>query len=128
MIPQYTAAALVSENKVLCHPASVDSIPTCLGQEDHVSMGSISAVKLLQVFRNVEHVLGIELLTATQALDYRKPLRPGRGVELAQKFVRSRIPHSEKDHYFKDELAQSVELVRNARLISVVEEKRAFIH
>ncbi|MEJ2535435.1 MAG: imidazolonepropionase, partial [Gammaproteobacteria bacterium] len=80
MIPQYTAAALVSENKVLCHPASVDSIPTSLGQEDHVSMGSISALKLLGVLHNVERVLAVELLTAAQALDFRRPLRPGRGV------------------------------------------------
>ncbi|MDX2416663.1 MAG: histidine ammonia-lyase, partial [Xanthomonadales bacterium] len=67
MIPQYTAAALVSENKILCHPASVDSIPTSLGQEDHVSMGSISAFKLLSVLRNVERVLAVELLTSAQA-------------------------------------------------------------
>ena len=83
MIPQYTAAALVSENKVLCHPASVDSIPTSLGQEDHVSMGSISALKLLTVLRNVERVLAVEFLTAAQALDFRAPLKPGRGVLVA---------------------------------------------
>ena len=79
MIPQYTAAALVSQNKVLCHPASVDSIPTCLGQEDHVSMGSIAALKLLEVLDNVEKVLAIEALTAAQALDYRRPLAAGQG-------------------------------------------------
>src|SRR5699024_11375798 len=84
MIPQYTSASLVSENKVLCHPASVDSIPTSLGQEDHVSMGSISALKLLEVFHNVEQVLAIELFTAAQALDFREPLRPGKGVEQAR--------------------------------------------
>ena len=77
MIPQYTAAALVSENKVLCHPASVDSIPTSLGQEDHVSMGSISAIKLLTVLNNVEYVLAVELLTVSQALDFRQPMKPG---------------------------------------------------
>src|SRR5436190_15965369 len=92
MIPQYTAAALVSENKVLCHPASVDSIPTSLGQEDHVSMGSVSAVKLLSVLRNVETVLAIEMLTAAQALDYRLPLRPGRGVAAAPRHVRDAVP------------------------------------
>jgi len=92
MIPQYTAAALVSENKILCHPASVDSIPTSLGQEDHVSMGSISALKLLTVFHNIEHVLAIEFLTAAQALDYRAPLKPGRGVLRAHEFIRGRIP------------------------------------
>src|SRR5210317_488709 len=91
MMPQYTAAALVSENKVLCHPASVDSIPTSLGQEDHVSMGSISALKLLSVLRNVERVLAVEFLTAAQALDFRAPLKPGRGVLIAHELLRSQI-------------------------------------
>ncbi len=121
MIPQYTAAALVSENKILCHPASVDSIPTSLGQEDHVSMGSISALKLLQVFENVQHVLAIELITAAQALDYRKPLRPGRGVELAHDYVRSIVPHSEADHYFQDDLARCLAMIRKKDLIGVIE-------
>jgi len=116
MIPQYTAAALVSENKILCHPASVDSIPTSLGQEDHVSMGSISAVKLLQVMKNLEYVLAIELLTATQALDYRAPLRPGRGVEIARDFVRSHIPHREADYLFQDDLQPSLDIIRSGSL------------
>ena len=121
MLPQYTAAALVSENKVLAHPASVDSIPSSLGQEDHVSMGAISATKLFQVFQNVERVLAIELCTASQALDYRKPLRPGRGVELAHDCVRSLIPHRERDAYFKDELTRCTELVRNNHIVAAVE-------
>lgn len=116
MIPQYTAAALVSENKILCHPASVDSIPTSLGQEDHVSMGSISAVKLLQVMKNVEYVLAIELLTAAQALDYRAPLRPGRGVEVAHNYVRERIPHRESDYIFQDDLSPSMTIIRSASM------------
>lgn len=117
MIPQYTAAALVSENKVLCHPASVDSIPTSQGQEDHVSMGSVSALKLLQVFENVQNVLAIELVTAAQALDYRQPLRPGRGVELAHSTVRSVIPHRERDYLFQEDLAPARELVQTGRLV-----------
>jgi histidine ammonia-lyase len=121
MIPQYTAAALVSENKVLCHPASVDSIPTSLGQEDHVSMGSVSAVKLLRVFENVETVLAIELLTAAQALDYRLPLRPGRGVEAAHKLVRARTPHREADYLFHDDLNPVLELVRGRELLDAAE-------
>lgn len=116
MIPQYTAAALVSENKILCHPASVDSIPTSLGQEDHVSMGSISAVKLLQVMKNVEYVLAIELLTAAQALDYRAPLRPGRGVEVAHNYVRERIPHRESDYIFQDDLSPCMTIIRSASM------------
>ena len=121
MIPQYTAAALVSENKVFCHPASVDSIPTSLGHEDHVSMGSISAVKLSHVLENVQQVLAIELLTAAQALDFRKPVRPGRGVELAHEYLRSLIPHAEGDHYIKDELTRCVDLARTKDLVAVIE-------
>ena len=123
MIPQYTAAALVSENKILCHPASVDTIPTSLGQEDHVSMGSISATKLYQVFQNVEQVLAIELFTASQALDYRKPLKPGRGVEIAHNYVRSVIPHTEADHYFKDEMTRCQEIIRTRKLLQVIDEQ-----
>jgi len=123
MIPQYTAAALVSENKVLCHPASVDSIPTSLGQEDHVSMGSISAVKLLQVLKNVEYVFAIELLTAAQALDYRLPLKPGKGVAAAHEAIRSRIPHREKDYLFQDDLTPSIEIIQSSILQDVVEKE-----
>ena len=121
MIPQYTAASLVSENKVLAHPSSVDSIPTSLGQEDHVSMGSISALKLLEIYQNVEQVLAIELFTAAQALDFRKPLRPGRGVEIAHKFVRDAIPHATTDHYFKDDINNAVQLLQNRSMVEKVE-------
>ncbi|MDX1430559.1 MAG: histidine ammonia-lyase [Rhodothermales bacterium] len=121
MIPQYTAAALVSENKVLAHPASVDSLPTSLGQEDHVSMGSISAVKLLSIFRNVETVIAIELLAAAQALDYRLPLRPGRGVEAAHRFIRKVIPHREEDYYFREDLDPFMEIMRGDALLNSVE-------
>lgn len=123
MIPQYTAAALVSENKVLCHPASVDSIPSSLGQEDHVSMGSISATKLLEVFRNVEHILSIELLTAVQALDFRKPLRPGRGVEIFHEQVRGLIPHTDEDTYFRELMDKSLEMVQNGNWIQIIEKE-----
>ena len=75
MIPQYTTAALVTENKTLCFPASADSIPTSLGQEDHVSMGSISGRKLNKVLDNLEYIFAIELLTACQAIEFRRPLK-----------------------------------------------------
>lgn len=123
MIPQYTAAALVSENKVLTHPASVDTIPTSMGQEDHVSMGSISALKLFDVLENLEQVLGIELFTAAQALDYRKPLRPGKGVELAHELVREQIPHAEEDHYFKDDINKAVGFIKTNSLLNHVEKE-----
>ena len=121
MMPQYTAAALVSENKVLCHPASVDSIPSSRGQEDHVSMGSVSALKLFDVLRNVEHVLAIELLTAAQALDYRKPLRPGRGVEAAHRFLRAEVPHREHDEDFQEDVARCLDLVQSGALVEAAE-------
>ena len=81
MIPQYTAAALVSENKVLAHPASVDSIPTCAGSEDHVSMGTIAARKAAELLENVQDVIAIELLAGYQALEFRKPLVPGHRLQ-----------------------------------------------
>jgi histidine ammonia-lyase len=121
MMPQYTAAALVSENKVLCHPASVDSIPSSRGQEDHVSMGSVAALKLLDVLRNVEHVFAVELLTAAQALDFRRPLRPGRGVEAAHRFLREQVPHREHDEDFQNDVARCLDLVQSGALVAAVE-------
>jgi len=123
MIPQYTAAALVSENKILCHPASVDSIPTSLGQEDHVSMGSISAFKLLAVLRNVERVLAVELLTSAQALDFRRALSPGHGVALAHKFLRKEIKHAVKDYEVRNDLEHCDEILRNGSLLKAVEDE-----
>lgn len=113
MIPQYTAAALVSENKILCHPASVDSIPTSLGQEDHVSMGSISALKLLSVLHNVERVLAVEMLTAAQALDFRAPLKPGRGVRLAHDLVRQHVLHASEDYEVGADIDACTRLLRS---------------
>ena len=124
MIPQYTSAALVSENKVLCHPSSVDSIPTSLGQEDHVSMGSISALHLLKVYENVETVLAIELFTAAQALDFRKPLEPGIGVKFAHKRIRETIPHASEDHFFKDDISKALKFIQSRTLITDLESKR----
>ena len=121
MIPQYTAAALVSENKILCHPASVDSIPTSLGQEDHVSMGSISALKLLSVLRNVEHVLAVEFLTAAQALDFRSPLKPGKGVQLAHAMLREQIGHAHQDYEVRNDLEVCADILRRGTLASAVE-------
>jgi histidine ammonia-lyase len=112
MIAQITAAALVSENKVLSHPASVDSIPTGANKEDHVSMGAHGAVKLRRVLRNTEAVLGIELLCAAQALEFRKPLRPGRGVEAAYERLRARIPELDGDRVLAPDIEAAATLVR----------------
>jgi histidine ammonia-lyase len=121
MIPQYTAAALVSENKVLCHPASIDSIPTSLGQEDHVSMGSISALKLLQVLRNVQRILAVELLTVAQALDFRAPLKPGRGVEVAHQALRERVTHADEDYEVRNDLDSCTAMLASGDLATWVE-------
>lgn len=123
MIPQYTAAALVSENKILCHPASVDSIPTSLGQEDHVSMGSISAFKLLEVLKNVEWVLAVELLTSAQALDFRIALSPGHGVAIAHRSLRREIKHAVKDYEVRNDLDHCAEILRNGELLKAVEDE-----
>jgi len=123
MIPQYTAAALVSENKVLCHPASVDSIPTSLGQEDHVSMGSIGALKLLSVLRNTEQVLAVEMLTAAQALDFRAPLKPGRGVAVAHAAVRRTVAHAERDYEVGTDIDNCAHLLREQRLVDAVQQE-----
>jgi histidine ammonia-lyase len=122
MIPQYTAAALVSENKILCHPASVDSIPTSLGQEDHVSMGSISALKLLSVMKNVERVLAVEYLTAAQALDFRAPLLPGRGVQVAHEVLRGRVVHAHEDYEVRNDLDVCAEILRSGELAHAVQQ------
>src|SRR5260221_14335202 len=97
MIAQVASASLVSENKVLAHPASVDSIPSSAGKEDHVSMGSISARKLQQIPANVEISLAIEMLTASAGLDQRRPLEPGRGVRAAHRTVREVVPEMTGD-------------------------------
>jgi histidine ammonia-lyase len=116
MIAQITAAALASENKVLAHPASVDSIPTGAGKEDHVSMGATSAVKARRALRNTEAVLGIELMCAAQALEFRRPLRPGRGVERAYRLLRERVPPLEADRNLSVDIAAATALVREGAL------------
>ncbi|MDX1333185.1 MAG: histidine ammonia-lyase [Robiginitalea sp.] len=120
MILQYTSAALASENKGLCFPASADSIPTSMGQEDHVSMGSISGRKALQVIQNVEKILAIELLTAAQAFEYRKPLKSGWFLEKAHALVRSQISFATKDRVFATDIEKGIGLIRNGALIRLL--------
>ena len=105
MILQYTSAALASENKSMCFPASVDSIPTSLGQEDHVSMGSISGRKALNVVENLEKILAIELLCACQALDFRHPIRTTPVLEEIHQKVREQVPHTTEDRIFGEDIA-----------------------
>lgn len=117
MIPQYTTAALVSENKSLCFPASADSIPTSLGQEDHVSMGSISARKCLMIIDNLEKIQGIELFCAAQGFDFRKPLKSSMILEACHDLVREQIPFAESDHVMSEEMSKAIAMVKNKSLV-----------
>lgn len=121
MIPQYTSAALVSENKSLCFPASADSIPTSLGQEDHVSMGPISARKAYQVVDNLEKILAVELLCAAQAFDYRRPLKSSQILEKVHELIRDHISHAETDRVFADDLQIAIKLIAEKKIAKAVE-------
>jgi len=141
MIAQYTAAALVSENKSLAHPASVDSIPTSANQEDHVSMGTISARKARAILKNLKYVLAIEMLCAAQGLDLRtgrykrgdgeafapagietKSQPPGRGVDAAHDFVRDHIPHLSRDRLISADIEKAFQLIDSGELLAYVED------
>jgi histidine ammonia-lyase len=113
MIPQYTTAALVTENKTLCFPASADSVPTSLGQEDHVSMGSISGRKFNQVLGNLEHILAIELMFATQGLEFRRPQKCSKIVEKAYDLIRSKVDKLEDDRLIGQDILAIADLVKN---------------
>jgi histidine ammonia-lyase len=122
MIVQYTSAALASENKGLCFPSSADSIPTSLGQEDHVSMGSIGARKLHQVIGNVEQILAIELFCAAQAVDYHAPLKPGKVLKAVHDLVRAKVAHIEEDQLMDDMIATLTAMVRSDELLKIAKE------
>ena len=117
MIPQYTTAALVTENKTLCFPASADSIPTSLGQEDHVSMGSISGRKLSKVLDNLEYILGIELLSACQAIEFRRPLRSSEILEYAHEYVRQYVSFAQEDRIFADDINHTTKLISECSFV-----------
>jgi histidine ammonia-lyase len=122
MMAQVTAAALVSENKTLAHPACVDSIPTSANKEDFVSMGAYAALKAREVVHNVRRVLAIELLCGAQGLEFRELLRPGRGVAAAHDFIRTSIPALEQDRAQTPDIEQVAEMVRDGSLVSQVED------
>ncbi|GAB3222820.1 histidine ammonia-lyase [Algoriphagus aestuariicola] len=119
MIPQYTTAALASENKGLCFPASADSIPTSLGQEDHVSMGSIGARKTLRVIANVEKILGIELFYAAQAMDYHAPLKSGKIMTAIYERVRKDIEPVVSDRIMYEDMETAIELIKSGELVDL---------
>lgn len=122
MIVQYTSAALASENKGLCFPSSADSIPTSLGQEDHVSMGSIGGRKALQVCNNVIKILAAELLCAAQAFDFARPLRSSKSLEAVHACVRDQISHARQDRIFGEDLEKAINLIESRELLQVLEE------
>ena len=120
MIPQYTTAALVTENKTLCFPASADSIPTSLGQEDHVSMGSISGRKLNQVLDNLEYILAIELMSACQAIEFRRPLKSSKVLEHAHQFVRRFVSFAQEDCIFADDIQKIKNIIADFSFVNEV--------
>ncbi len=122
MIPQYTTAALVTENKTLCFPASADSIPTSLGQEDHVSMGSISGRKLNTIIDNLEFILGIELLTACQAIEFRRPLKSSEVLEFAHDYVRKHVSFAQEDRIFANDIEKTTKLISSFSFVRECEE------
>jgi histidine ammonia-lyase len=122
MIAQVAAAALVSENKILCHPASVDSIPSSAGREDHVSMGAHAALKLATVHHQVRDVLAVELLCAAQGLDLRGPVKPGPGLQAAHAVVRARVPAMLVDRPVAPDIASVRALIDDGSILAAVDE------
>ena len=122
MIPQYTSAAIVSENKVLAHPSSVDSIPTSANQEDHVSMGAYSARKGRQILENARKVLSIELLAAAQGLEFSRPLKAGKGTEAIHRALREEVPYLEADRYLHPLIQNVLGRVCDGTLLRKVED------
>lgn len=123
MLVQYTAASLVSENRSMCFPASADSIPTSAGQEDHVSMGATSARKAAVILANTEHVIAIEALTASQALDLREPLEPAAPTAAARAALRAVSPFLDEDRSLSSDITAASELVRNGTLVAAASSK-----
>lgn len=117
MILQYSTAALVSENKSLCFPASADSIPTSLGQEDHVSMGSISARKSLKIVENLEKILAIEMLTAAQGFDFRKPMKSNILLDEMHDLIREHISFADTDRLFYGDIEKAIKLLQSKEII-----------
>jgi histidine ammonia-lyase len=117
MIAHVTAAALVSENKTLCHPASVDSIPTSANQEDHVSMATFAARKLATIAQNVRHIIAIELLAAAQGIEFHRPLRTSGRLETVHKLIRDRVAPYDEDRFFGGDFAAIEKLIYDDLLI-----------
>ncbi len=130
MILQYSTAALVSENKSLCFPASADSIPTSLGQEDHVSMGSVAVRKSLRIVENLEKILGIEMMCAAQGFDFRKPMKSNVLLDDMHDLIREHISFAETDRLFSDDIENAIKLIQSKKIIKRLNEtaKKHHIH
>ena len=122
MIAHVTSAALVSENKVLAHPASVDSIPTSANKEDHVSMGPYASRKAMEIVKNAENVLAIELLCACQALELRQPLEPSKITNTVLSLIREQIPYLNNDRYMYPDIVKAQQLISLKKIVRKVEE------
>ncbi len=123
MVSQYTAAALVSENKVLSHPASVDSISVSADQEDHVSMGPIAVRKCTEILKNVRTVLAIEMMSAAQAMEFHEGRRPGKGTAIAYDLIRSKVPKLVDDRVLYPDIEGIRLMVDDCSILDAVESK-----
>lgn len=123
MVAQYTAAALVSENKVLSHPSTVDSISVSADQEDHVAMSPVAVRKCGEILKNVGAVLAIEMYSAAQAMDFRKPLKPGKGSQIAYDIIRQHVSFLEKDRVLYPDINKIADLVRNSTILDEIESR-----
>ena len=120
-MPQYASAALVNENKILCYPGIVDSIPVSAGQEDDCSMGTNAAIKIQRILRNTQYILAIELMLGCQALDFKKGKKPGKGVLNAYKEIRKIMPYIKEDIVIYPYVEQIKELVKTEKIVQAVE-------
>lgn len=123
MIPHVVSAALVSENKVLCHPASTDSIPTSADKEDHVSMGPIAARKAIEINQNVAHILAIELLASCQAIDLLKPLKPSPLLQVVYNRVRALSPYMSNDRSLREDIEALTKMIRTGSLLDLISQE-----
>lgn len=123
MIAQVTSAALASENKTLAHPASIDSLPTSANQEDHVSMATFAARRLKDIAENVEGILAVEWLAASQGIDFRAPLKTSKPLERAKMILRTKVAFYDKDRYFATDIESAVMLIHNEELSHILDER-----
>lgn len=121
MLSQYTAGALVCENRILSHPAATGSIPAAADQEDFVSMGMTSALKAQQILDNAQAVLAIEMMAAAQAIDFRKPIQPSPGVKAAYEVIRQYVDFLDEDRPLYDDINKLKEVVQSGEILEAVE-------